>query len=54
MTLVRTVIFIKKSNKTTDEANIRLLKRQGKPNHILFIKLFADKMYHNWKLFFLL
>ncbi len=41
----------KKGNKTPEEANLHLLKRPGKPNHILFIKQFAGKVDDNWKPF---
>lgn len=39
----------KKGNQTPEEAGLKLLHKPRKPNHILFIRSLAGKIYEDWK-----
>ncbi len=41
----------KKGNRTPEEANMPLLNKPYRPNHLLFLKLFMDKVEDCWKPF---
>lgn len=41
----------KKGNRTPEEAGMPLIARPRKPNHILFIKHFVDKIDEKWRPF---
>jgi 5-methylcytosine-specific restriction endonuclease McrA len=39
----------RKGSRTPDEANLRLIYKPFKPNHIMFIKTIVGKLDENWK-----